>query len=60
MAEGTVLFDGTLSSDVNHFFLFYFGNVAKVNSVEKSRARGLIIYFEGRAFEFYYKIFNIN
>lgn len=49
-----MLFDGSSSSDVDHF-LFYFENIAEVGSVGKEKARAVVTDFPGDAFKIFLK-----
>lgn len=59
LVENNVLFDGTSLLDLN-YFLFYSNNIAKAVSSNVNRAKSLIGYLCGRAFQFYYQRFAKN
>lgn len=54
--DAEVLFDGSASSDVDHF-LFYFEDIAEVESAGEEKARAVIIDLRGEAFKFYFRRF---
>lgn len=54
-----MLFDGLQVSDVD-FLLYYFENVAIVETQGEEPARALIIYSRGEAFKFYFSKFTVR